>query len=114
MIDDGAFYECNRLEVAVIPEGLKKLGDGAFRSCRNLKKVVLPEGLTEIGEYSFVNCPELKHVYLPASLKEIGRGTFYLSEYFKWVNKEIIIHTPKGSAAQKYAVINDIQFDNNY
>lgn len=59
LILNDAFFDCHKLEKAVLPNGLTSIGKHAFYNCKNLKTVSLPDGITEIGEYAFSGCENL-------------------------------------------------------
>ena len=69
--------DMNGLSVAVIPDGVKRLGDSLFAGCSNLTCVVLPEGLEVIGNSAFENCVNLTSVNIPDSVTDIWVGAFY-------------------------------------
>lgn len=103
---DGMYLKCNsililgskKLEEAVIPKGIEKIGDycfegseltsikfnkelkhigvEAFRFCRNLKgKVIIPEGVESIEKLAFSNTG-ITELELPSTLKHLGRDIF--------------------------------------
>lgn len=75
-IEDGVLVKARyRAEVAVVPEGVVKIGHNAFSSI-GIKEVRLPSTLKEIGSFAFSNCRHLKHVELPQGVEEIGFYAF--------------------------------------
>ena len=55
-IEGFAFYDCNALEVILLPAGVQEIGDKAFYRCKNLKTVRFPKGLKRIGREAFNFC----------------------------------------------------------
>ena len=73
----GAYQDREDIIVAIIPEGVKKIGQRAFSSCRFLRKVVLPDSVEEIEDGAFFPCRNLHEINIPKNLKSIGREAFY-------------------------------------
>ena len=100
-IGPGAFYSLSALRVAIIPEGVEKIGDRAFAYCVQLENVVLPSSLTHIGksafqgsalktlhiaenskltaisDWAFAECTQLSQLNIPACIKTVGTGAFF-------------------------------------
>ena len=57
---------------------------------------VLPDGCLVIGERAFADCKELKLVEIPSSVVAIADDAFEGCE-------NVLIVTPEGSAAERYA-----------
>lgn len=74
-----AFYNCENLTEAVLPDTLTSLGQDAF--CYTaLTSIVIPESVTELyaGSYGvFGRCRNLASANLPGSLTEIPASLFY-------------------------------------
>lgn len=73
-----AFWKCERLETAAIPENVKIVGGRAFGES-GLKEVYLPEGLESIGSYAF-DSTHIKQIYIPDTVTEIGNDAFKETE----------------------------------
>ncbi len=73
----GAYQDREDIIVAIIPEGVKKIGQRAFSSCRFLRKVVLPDSVEEIEEHAFFVCRNLQEINIPKHLKFIGKEAFF-------------------------------------
>ncbi len=93
-IGDGAFYGCDGLRSANIPNSVSSIGNAAFYGCAGLNSVSLPQNLEVIGEYAFYMCGNLGSVTIPENIKEIGKYTFYgcesLAYAFVGINTEKI------------------------
>lgn len=123
------------LEVLDIPENVTEIHKRAFyRGSESFpdtgyqfRKVIMHEGLQIIGYESFYNCPKLETVELPASLKKMVAYPFAHCPNLKYIrvsgkaedvsylkvfsNKNVIIQSSKGSAAEEYAAKNNIPFE---
>lgn len=98
-IDAQAFYGCERLETADLPDSVERLGGEVFRECRKLKNfnypknlksasssilyncelitsVTVPEGVTTLANYTFADNNYLQTVELPSTLKKIDHHAF--------------------------------------
>lgn len=75
-IRDYLFYNCTKLGLTSLPEGITSIGDSAFVSCLNLALTSLPEGLMSIGESAFRKCTHLALTSLPEGLLVIGIRAF--------------------------------------
>lgn len=96
-----AFIRCSELRCVNIPNNIKTICGNAFTNCENLEQVKLPENLVLIQAFAFYNCVKLKNLYIPESVKYIHPATFLECN-------DLIIITPKGSYAEKYAKENNI------
>ena len=95
-IEDGAFWMCGKLKSITLPSTLRKIGANAFNSTA-LTSIIIPDGCEEIGADCFTSCTNLKDIYVPASVYDIGDDAFYS------FNDAMVIHTSKGSAAERMA-----------
>lgn len=84
-IGDWAFYKCESLERADIPEGVDSIGKGAFRGCKNLKTVTFPSTLELIQSGAFYNCESLERVDIPEGVESVGYFAFYGCKILKSV-----------------------------
>ena len=57
-----SFSNNRALKVAVVPDGITKIGSRAFLNCINLEKVVLPDSCVKIGSSAFRNCLSLREI----------------------------------------------------
>lgn len=104
-IEDGAFWMCHNLKTVVLPSTIRKIGDNAFNSCEQLTSIVIPDGCEEIGADAFTSCKKLKDIYVPGSVYEIGDDAFYT------FNDAMVIHTSRGSEAERFAKEHDWKVD---
>ncbi len=119
-----------------IPDSVKLLGTGAFMSCTSLTEVVVGEGIAVIPADCFFSCPALEKVTLPSGLETIGYEAFFccpnadidVPENVQTIGENalgmqndphsgtdlpvygFLIKGKNGSAAQKYADENGIDF----
>ncbi len=109
----------------VIPEGVSEIGAYAFAYCGHLECVELPHSLRNIGKYAFTRCTGLRKLIIPPNLEMLDVGLFegfsnpchihlprsitYIAPvYHNCAN--LIIHAPKNSYAEEFALKNDIPF----
>ena len=73
MIEQRAFYECEKLKSVSFQDGsrLEKIGAECFAES-GLKEIVLPESVKEIGVKAFDSCKQLKNVQLNEGLEKLG------------------------------------------
>lgn len=102
-LGDYSFALCGSLETVTLPEGIESIGERAFNSCYALSEINIPDTVTSIGKGAFEYCRSLSEITVPASVTEIGNDAFNNT-----YNKTIIIHTVKGSAADKFAEKNGL------
>ena len=109
IISKSAFTVDKAMKFVYLGTSLKKIGDLAFNGCSKLEFVEFPEGLESIGKLTFSHNVVIKYIKIPASVTEIT-DVFYFPENS---NKNVEIHTPKGSKAEEVAnhlelkVVND-------
>lgn len=111
------------IESVFIPKSVNCLSE-AFSDCENLKQVVLEDGIRKIDEYAFYHCTNLSELIIPKSVVEIeprAVGIMEIREYTgpdkmsygvkgEQVIPGFVIKGASGSAAEKYAQENGIQF----
>ncbi len=124
-LGDWVFYNCSQLESIVIPNSVKSIGNEVFYFCEDLKNVTIGSSVETIGDGAFHSCYELETINIPDSVRVIGSEAFYNcglktatigigvttigKEAFAYCNG-LTIHGYAGSAAQKYANENWIDF----
>lgn len=116
LIADDAFSYERTIKEVTLPESIETIGASAFESCEKLEKINLPNGLKKINRKAFYNCTGLKEIYVPGTVEEIGAyalGYLQIHESFNYYSRKIEgfkIFGEKNSAAEKYALINGIEF----
>jgi hypothetical protein len=76
-IGDGAFFECNRLTAARIPDSVVSIGAWAFTACDRLEEVEMPPYLEEIGDEAFRGCESaFVALELGESIESLGVRAF--------------------------------------
>ena len=103
-IGSNAFANDIALEWIDLGEGLKRIGEYAFNMCDSLERVRFPEGMTTFVGYPFGLCASLDEVQIPASVTDMPIGPFQPDLY----RNQVTIVTPRGSAAEQFAMDNDI------
>ncbi len=98
-----AFSGCSSLRSATLPTSLTKIPDSAFEDCSDLRSVTIGSAVTSIGDSAFAGCDELEEVTIPPNVTRIGYDAF--DDY-------VTIRGYTGSAAEKYAKENDLDFVN--
>ncbi len=114
LIADNAFSHERTIKEVTLPKSIESIGSCAFYSCKNLEKINLPGSLKKIDNRAFYNCIGLKEIYIPCSVEEIGENAFgyYEEEHIFDAHKieGFKIIGERNSAAEKYALINGIEF----
>ena len=110
-----AFRKNDFIEKVVFPESVSQIPQEMFFGCSNLKEVIIPEGLVSIDEKAFRNCINLKKIVIPQSVTEIEEDAFECYRSLMgcgglyWNGVETI-EGIAGSAAEAYAIMNNIRF----
>ena len=99
VISKSAFTVDKAMKFVYLGTSLEKIDDLAFNGCSKLEFVEFPEGLKSIGKLTFSHNVVIKYIKIPASVTEIT-DVFYFPENS---NKNVEIHTPKGSKAEEVA-----------
>ena len=98
IIDNAAFYHCDKLEQIILSANITKIGHYAFEGCTSLKHITIPASAKEIGDQAFMGAgletvtfeegietiggynsfavTQIKELVLPSTVKEIGHSTF--------------------------------------
>ena len=92
----GAFSECSSLTSVVIPGSVKSIGQGTFNGCSSLTSVDISEGVKAIGSCVFKDCEQMTEITIPDSVTKVDEDMFGF-----WEHHTIVVHTKKGSAADK-------------
>ncbi len=107
----GTFFGCKQLKTITIPGNIKTVPESAFAHA-GLETVILENGITAIEKEAFVSCA-LTKVTVPSSVTDIGEHAFGYEvnrmDYNKIAGFTIV--GLEGSAAQRYADSNGLQFE---
>ena len=114
-----------------VKKGTKGISGFAFDDQVKLKSISIPEGVTNIGDYAFHNCSSMTQISIPKSVNEIGEYALGYKEVndgtqgerygsiryskggYHTVIPGFVICGEAGSAAEKYAEQNGINFKKN-
>jgi len=102
-IGNDCFYGCKKLECVVIGDDVVEIDDWAFRLCEHLSSVTIGESVEKIGECAFYDCIRLNRLDIPENVSNIGGTAFYS-------RRGITLGVIEGSAAEKYAIDNNLKF----
>ena len=105
-----AFDSCASLKEITLPSGIQKISNAAFSGCSGLEKVLIPEGISTVEDNVFQFCSSLKNVRIPYSVKAIGEKALGYGSRGKLISG-FTITGYDGTAAQKYAADNGIEFN---
>ena len=75
-IDDYAFFLCENLAKADVPNSVEFVGESAFSRCYNLKEAHIPDKLTVIPPGLFEYGYKLEKVNIPSTVTSIGKSAF--------------------------------------
>ena len=76
-IEDLAFFDCRKLTLVTIPNGVTKIGGSTFSGCSSLISIAIPSTVTTIEEFAFSGCCSLTSVAIPNGVTEIQRSAFF-------------------------------------
>lgn len=82
-IGAGAFYECERMKSADLPQKYCEIGANCFAYCRSLRSLRLPEENTVIPDGLLSDCGLLFEVYIPEKTKYIGHYAFARCDFLE-------------------------------
>lgn len=96
------------------PEGVEIIKKGAFYDTTYLKKVILPDSVKVIATDAFNKWTNLEEIYIPASVIYLGTGSDHtpFGHFLDVEYSNLTIVTPKGSAAEAYAIEHGIKYRN--
>lgn len=104
LIENGVLIEYTGDDTdVVIPDNVTVIGDEAFADNCDICSIVIPDSVTKIGEDAFAWCCELCKAVIPESVVNINWSSFKGCE-------SLVIHAPKGSYAEGYALENEFAF----
>lgn len=110
----GSFMNCTQLAEVALGDGITSIPDDCFSMCTQLKPFEIGSSVSEIGNYAFYSCNSLSGIEIPTTVKSLGLnsvGTHYsLPDKSDKAMRGFCIHGKTGSAAEKYADANKIDF----
>lgn len=105
-IGESAFYLCENLVSAELPESVKSIGSYAFSVCLSLKKITIPQGVTRIEKCTFAACDSLKSVTVPEKLSYIGDSAFEGCKALKSIHIPASVEKIKANAFERTGLQN--------
>lgn len=76
-LDDGLFYNNNRVKEVIVPDKVTSIGNNVFYRCSEVTKIKLSPNITSIGNDAFFECKKLTDgIILTDNLKELGISAF--------------------------------------
>jgi len=84
------------------PQNVTQIRNEAFYGCRGLSSITIPDTVRTIGDRAFYDCIGLGNVTIPNSVTTIG------AEVFRNCSSGLCIICAGGSAAERYAITNNI------
>ncbi|GMQ59813.1 hypothetical protein AN1V17_42130 [Vallitalea sediminicola] len=75
-IGKGAFFNCVKLQIVLLPDSIRELNHMIFANCQSLWYIKLPNHIISIPWKTFINCYSLKEIVIPNSVKVICSGAF--------------------------------------
>ena len=76
IIENSAFFECDKLTSVDIPVSVSSIGSSAFNGCSALTTVDIPGSVTSIGKDAFRGCSKLSTVNISDGVSTIGLQAF--------------------------------------
>jgi len=67
----------------VFSENLRYIGEQAFYYCQKLQEANLPEGLERMGDKVFYGCTSLANVHIPTTLRVMSGLMFYYTPFLE-------------------------------
>ena len=86
VIEESAFYYCDKLTAITIPDSVTKIGSRAFAWCNSLESVTFGKSVDEIPDFCFNHCSSLVTVVIPESISKIGVRAFSYCEILNEVD----------------------------
>ena len=102
-ISSFAFYGCTSLTSVTIPSSMAEIGSYAFYHFYGLTSITIPDSVTKLGESAFDGCENLTSVIIPDSVTDMDVDVFRNCPV-------VTIQCHSGSAAEQYAIVNDIPY----
>ena len=87
-----AFYDCNQMVSADIPNTITSIGRSAFYGCSSLKKVNIPEVIKTIEQGTFCSCSSIEEIEIPLGVTRIDELSFAFCSSLRKITMKS--HTP--------------------
>ena len=84
-IDDGAFFDCSRLENISLSNNIVTIGKSCFAGCFKLKEIDIPDSVVSMGDNAFHRCGNLSKIKFGASLERLGKECFMWCDSLKTI-----------------------------
>ena len=112
VLGDGILYSYKGSdERIIIPDNVKSIADRAFVSEKNAYLLYVPESVKIIRENAFLNCTNLKYAVISSETESVGNNSLgYILNPAPVLKGDFRIYSCSGSAAEKYASDNTIDF----
>lgn len=104
------FGGCTQLLEITVPASCEKVGSHAFSFCTNLEKIDFGKKIKELGYELFLETPNLQTLIIPSSTTKFDDGIF--GRCSSDMKKYLVVITPSGSDAEKWANNNDLTVKN--
>ena len=75
-IGNYAFYHCDGICNATLPNSLTAIGEQAFTGCTGLSSLNIPAKVTAIGSHAFYKCTGLSKIVVPEGIVNFESGVF--------------------------------------
>ena len=75
-IGNYAFYHCDGICNATLPNSLTAIGEQAFTGCTGLSSLNIPAKVTAIGSHAFYKCTGLSKIVVPEGIVNLESGVF--------------------------------------
>lgn len=112
-IADYAFYHNHDIKSVTIPNSVTSIGEGAFGDCSSLTSVKIGSGVRTLADFAFANTEKLLTLEIPKSVTSVGDFCFgFINDWFEdgGADKNRLLLTEKGSAAETYAKKNGVNY----
>ena len=104
------FSGCDQLVEIKVPASCEKVGSHAFSFCDILEKIDFGKNTKELGYELFLDTPNLDTLIIPAATTTFDDGIF--GRCNAEMKKYLVIITPSGSKAEKWAKANELTVKN--
>lgn len=81
VIDDWAFFNCEKVAFTSLPSGLTEIHDHVFAGCDALAITKIPDGVVTIDQLAFNGCVGLTRIWIPDSCTTIIAANVFKSPF---------------------------------